>query len=66
MRYILPGLLHRLAASQELLVLFAIAWAVAFASLGNALSFGKEVGAFLAGVVVLSALLVSRWRFWER
>jgi Kef-type K+ transport system membrane component KefB len=67
MRYVLPGLLHQLARSIELLVLAGIAWAVALAALGDALGFSKEVGAFLAGVSIaatpyreaISARLVS-------
>ncbi|MBW2243314.1 MAG: cation:proton antiporter [Deltaproteobacteria bacterium] len=67
MRYVLPALLHRLAASQELLVLFGIAWAVALAAGAETMDFSKEVGAFLAGVSLgstpyreaLSARLVS-------
>lgn len=54
MRYVLPGLLHRLAHSSELLMLFAIAWAVVGAMVGDALGFSKEVGAFLAGVSIAS------------
>ncbi len=54
MRYVLSNVLHRLARSQELLVLFAIAWAVALASSAEALGFSKEVGAFLAGVSLAS------------
>jgi len=54
MRYVLPGLLHRLAHSSELLMLFAIAWAVIGAVGGEALGFSKEVGAFLAGVSIAS------------
>ncbi len=54
MRYLLPRLLHRLAASQELLVLFGIAWAVALAAGAEAMDFSKEVGAFLAGVSLAS------------
>jgi len=54
MRYVLPRLLHALARSSELLVLFAIAWAVLLASAGDALGFSKEVGAFLAGVSLAS------------
>lgn len=54
MRYVLPSLLHRLAHSPELLVLFAIAWAVVGASAGDSLGFSKEVGAFLAGVSIAS------------
>ncbi|MBB3190992.1 cation:proton antiporter [Halomonas cerina] len=54
MRYVLPRLLHRLAHSSELLMLFAIAWAVIGATAGEALGFSKEVGAFLAGVSIAS------------
>lgn len=54
MRYILPGLLHRLAHSTELLMLFAIAWAVLGAIAGEQLGFSKEVGAFLAGISIAS------------
>ncbi len=54
MRYVLPSLLHLLAHSQELLVLFGIAWAVALATIGNGLGFSKEVGAFIAGVSLAS------------
>ncbi|MFQ6758577.1 MAG: sodium:proton exchanger [Deltaproteobacteria bacterium] len=53
-RYVLTGLLHRLAHSPELLMLFAIAWAVLGATAGDTLGFSKEVGAFLAGVSVAS------------
>jgi Kef-type K+ transport system membrane component KefB len=53
-RYVLPRLLHRLARSAELLMLFAIAWAIIGASIGDALGFSKEVGAFLAGVSIAS------------
>ncbi len=53
-RYVLPRLLHRLARSAELLMLFAIAWAIVGASTGDAFSFSKEVGAFLAGVSIAS------------
>ncbi len=54
MRYVLPALLHRLAHSSELLMLFAIAWAVLGAAAGDALGFSKEVGAFLAGISIAS------------
>ena len=54
MRYVLGRLLHQLARSTELLVLFAIAWAVTLAALGDYLGFSKEVGAFLAGVSIAS------------
>ncbi len=54
MRYVLTPLLHQLARSQELLVLFSIAWAVALGAAGVHLGFSKEVGAFLAGVSLAS------------
>lgn len=50
MRFILPWLLHHLARSLELLMLFSIAWAVSFALLSESIGFSKEVGAFLAGI----------------
>ncbi|GAB3473715.1 cation:proton antiporter [Amycolatopsis cihanbeyliensis] len=50
MRYVLPWLLHHIARSQELLVLFGVAYAVAVAALSERLGFSSEVGAFLAGV----------------
>jgi hypothetical protein len=53
-RYLLPSLLHLLARSTELLILFAITWAIALRSLGEFLGFSKEVGAFLAGVALAS------------
>jgi len=54
MRYVLTPLLRQLARSPELLVLFAIAWAVAMGAVGVHLGFSKEVGAFLAGVSLAS------------
>jgi len=54
MRYVLTSLLHQLARSPELLVLFAIAWAVSLGAAGVHLGFSKEVGAFLAGVSLAS------------
>ena len=53
-RYVLPRMLSIFAHSQELLVLFGIAWAVALATFGVWLGFSKEVGAFLAGVSLAS------------
>lgn len=53
-RYVLPGLALRLAYSQELLILFAIAWAVCLGAGSEWLGFSKEVGAFLAGVSLAS------------
>jgi Kef-type K+ transport system membrane component KefB len=54
MRYALTPLMHQLARSQELLVLFAISWAVALGAAGALLGLSKEVGAFLAGVSLAS------------
>lgn len=54
MRYVLPRLLNLLAHSGELLLVFAIAWGAAFASLGDIAGFSKEVGAFLAGFSLAS------------
>ncbi len=54
MRSVLPTLLRYLARSQELLLLFAVAWAIALATLGDTLGFSKEVGAFLGGVSLAS------------
>ena len=51
-RFVLPLLLHSLARSSELIVLFAIAWAIGLASLGVALGFSQEVGALVAGVSI--------------
>lgn len=54
MKFILPGLTRRLAHSQEMLILFAIAWAVFWGAASEWLGFTKEVGAFLAGVSLAS------------
>ena len=53
-RYLLPRFLQLLSRSQELLVLFGIAWAVSLAMAGSYLGFSKEIGAFLAGVSLAS------------
>lgn len=53
-KWVLPPLLHLVARSQELLILFAVAWAVGFAAVGDLLGFSREVGAFLAGVSIAS------------
>ncbi len=54
MRYVLPTLTQRLAYSQEVLTLFAIAWAVSLSAASELLGFSKEVGAFLAGISLAS------------
>lgn len=46
----MPWLLHHIARSQELLVLFGVSYAVSVAALSEWLGFSSEVGAFLAGV----------------
>jgi len=51
---VIPRLARRLAASQEMLTLFAVAWAVILGAAGELLGFSKEVGAFLAGVSLAS------------
>ncbi|MDD5476119.1 MAG: cation:proton antiporter, partial [Syntrophales bacterium] len=55
MMYLIPGWLKRLAHSQELLVLFAITWAIVLGGASEFLGFSKEVGAFLAGISLASS-----------
>jgi Kef-type K+ transport system membrane component KefB len=55
MRWIIPRLSAFLAKSQELLTLFAIAWAVSLATMGELMGFSGEVGAFLAGISLASS-----------
>ena len=54
MRWVLPRVLAAMARSQELLLVFAIAWGVALAALGDWAGFSKEAGAFLAGFSLAS------------
>lgn len=54
MRFVLTPLLKRLAENSEMLILFAIAWAVSLGATGVHLGFSKEVGAFLAGIAIAS------------
>lgn len=54
MRWVLPALVAAMARSQELLLVFAIAWGVALAALGEWAGFSKEAGAFLAGFSLAS------------
>ncbi len=54
MKWVLPAFVERLAHSQELLLLFAISWAVCLGAGAELLGFTKEVGAFLAGVSLAS------------
>ncbi|WP_197054290.1 cation:proton antiporter [Sphingomonas sp. 37zxx] len=53
-RYVADPLTARLARSPELLISFAIALAAAFAAIGDAVGFGKELGGLLAGVALAS------------
>lgn len=53
-RYVLPKVLGWLARSQELMVLFGVAWAIALAALSAELGLSMEIGAFLAGVSLAS------------
>ncbi|MCU0975858.1 MAG: cation:proton antiporter [Steroidobacteraceae bacterium] len=54
MRYLLPWIVRSMARSQELLLLFAIAWGTGLAALGEWAGFSKEAGAFLAGFSLAS------------
>ena len=54
MRYVLPTLVRLMARSQELLLIFAIAWGTGLAALGEWAGFSKEAGAFLAGFSLAS------------
>ncbi len=54
MRWVLPHVVAAMARSQELLLVFAIAWGVALAALGEWAGFSKEAGAFLAGFSLAS------------
>lgn len=54
MRWMLPALVAIMARSQELLLIFAVAWGVGLAALGEWAGFSKEAGAFLAGFSLAS------------
>jgi len=49
---VLPRVIEKLSKSGELLLLFAISWALAVATLAGMLGLSREVGAFLAGVAL--------------
>lgn len=53
-KYVFPIILNSMAKTPELLLLFAISWAIILATLGDYLGFSKEVGAFLGGVSLAS------------
>lgn len=54
MRTILPPLLRRLSSSSEMLLLFAVTWALLTSAVSDRLGLTKEVGAFLAGIALAS------------
>ena len=54
MRYVLPKVVAHMARSQELLLVFAIAWGTGLAAIGEWAGFSKEAGAFLAGFSLAS------------
>ena len=54
MRYVLPRLVGAMARSQELLLIFALSWAVALAAGGAWAGFSMEAGAFIAGFTLAS------------
>jgi Kef-type K+ transport system membrane component KefB len=54
-RWILPRIVASVARSQELLLIFAIAWGTGLAALGDWAGFSKEAGAFLAGFSLASS-----------
>jgi Kef-type K+ transport system membrane component KefB len=54
MRWLLPSVVKAMAHSQELLLIFAIAWGTGLAALGEWAGFSKEAGAFLAGFSLAS------------
>ncbi|TNF61472.1 MAG: sodium:proton exchanger, partial [Burkholderiales bacterium] len=54
MRYVIPRVVASMARSQELLLIFALAWGVALAALGEWAGFSKEAGAFMAGFSLAS------------
>ncbi len=56
MRYVLPKVVALMARSQELLLVFAIAWGTGLAALGEWAGFSKEAGAFLAGFSLASTV----------
>lgn len=53
--YILPRVLHHIAASAEFLFIFTITWCFGVASLLYALGFSLEIGAIAAGISLSSS-----------
>ncbi len=54
MRWVLPPVVAAMAKSQELLLVFAVAWGTGLAALGEYAGFSREAGAFLAGFSLAS------------
>lgn len=54
MRWVLPRVASAMAQSQELLLVFAVAWGTGLAALGEWAGFSREAGAFLAGFSLAS------------
>ncbi len=61
-RYLATPLVSRIAHSQELLIILAIAWAALLAAIGSELGFSKEFGGLFAGILLASTPEVRRWR----
>ena len=53
-KFVIPGLLDWLARSQELTLLFSVAWAVVLAAVSEYIGLSMEIGAFVAGVALAS------------
>jgi Kef-type K+ transport system membrane component KefB len=53
-KFLLPRALDWLAESQELTLLFGVAWAIALAAISASLGLSMEIGAFVAGVALAS------------
>lgn len=54
MRWVLPRVTAMMARSQELLLIFALAWGLGLAALGAWAGFSMEAGAFVAGFTLAS------------
>ncbi len=54
MRWVLPRVLTKIAASKELMIVAAVGWAISVAAFSDWLGFSIEVGAFLAGFALAS------------
>lgn len=54
-RYVLPGILHFVAKSQELLFLFGVSLVFVFAVLLTKIGFTIEIGALIAGISLASS-----------